>query len=157
MLTLGEFDSSGSPIIAIKVAGPSGAKHYKAVIDTGFTGFVELPISEMIELGLKSYGAANVMLGDGSVITNLLSSSDVHLGNQIQNGTILLAEGSAGVLVGLAFLREFKKSLILTTTAVFLYDEDETLEAIIELMMDLPQGQPNTSSTVVSSESNSHE
>jgi len=145
MLIPGGFESSGSPIIAIRVAGPSGSKTYWAVIDTGFTGFVELPLIEMVDLGLKSQGATNVMLGDGSVITNLLSSADVHLGNQIENGTVLLADNSSGVLIGMAFLREFKKSLILTNSAVVLYDEHETLETIVDLMKRQPQGQPNTS------------
>jgi predicted aspartyl protease len=149
MLVLGGFDSTGSPIIAIRVQGSSGSKTYQAVVDTGFTGFVELPLFEMVELGLKTEGAANVMLGDGSVVTNYLSTAAVHLATQVESGTILLAESSSGVLIGMAFLREFKKSLILTNSAVVLYDEDETLETIVNLMKTLPQGQPNTSPTVI--------
>jgi predicted aspartyl protease len=144
MLIPGGFDSSGSPTITIRVVGPLGSKTYEAVIDTGFTGFVELPLVEVVELGLKTQGAANVMLGDGTVVTNSLATADVHLGDQSESGTILLADSSSGVLVGMAFLREFKKSLILTNGAVVLYDEHETIEGIVELMKDLPQGQPNT-------------
>ncbi len=147
MLILGEFDSTGSPVISIRVTGALGSKAYQAVIDTGFTGFVELPFLEMVELGLKTEGAANVMLGDGTIVTNHLASADVHLATQVENGAILLAENSSGVLVGMDFLREFKKSLILTNSAVVLYDEHETLEAIVGLMKNLPQGQPNTSPT----------
>jgi len=89
------------------------------------------------------------MLGDGSVITNLVSSADVALSAQVENGTVLLDENSSDVLVGMAFLRELKKSLILTNSAVVLYDEHETLETIIQLMREAPQGQPNTSPTDV--------
>src|SRR5579859_130587 len=147
MLIPGGFDSTGSPTIEIRVAGASGSKAYQAVIDTGFTGFVELPLFEMVELGLKTEGAANVMLGDGSIVTNHLATADVHLAGQVENGTILLAEDSSGVLIGMAFLRKFKKSLILTNSAIVLYDEHETLETIVELMKDLPQGQPDTNPT----------
>jgi predicted aspartyl protease len=133
MLTQGGFDSSGSPIVEITVAGASTSKTYQAVIDTGFTGFVELPLFEMVELGLTTQGAANVMLGDGSIVTNLLSTADVHLGDQAQSGTILLADNSSGVLIGMAFLREFKKALILTNDVVLLHEEHETLELIAGL------------------------
>jgi predicted aspartyl protease len=147
MLILGTFDSSGNAIINIRVAGASGSKNYDAIIDTGFSGFVALPIFELIELGLTTQGATNVMLGDGSIITNLVSSADVSLGTQVENGTILLDENSSDVLIGMAFLREFKKSLILTNSAVVLYDENETLETIIQLMREAPQGQPNANRT----------
>jgi predicted aspartyl protease len=147
MLILGTFDSSGNAIISIRVTGASGSKNYDAIIDTGFSGFVALPFLEMVELGLTTQGAANVMLGDGSIITNHVSSADVTLGIQVENGTILLDENSSDVLVGMAFLREFKKSLILTNSTVVLYDEHETLETIIQLMREAPQGQPNTNQT----------
>lgn len=146
MLIPGRFDSSGSPIITIEVAGATGSKAYDAVIDTGFTGFVALPWGEMIDLGLTAQGAANVTLGNGSVVSNHLSTGAVTLGAQIESGTILLDETSGDILVGMAFLRTFKKSLILTNDAVVLYDEHETLEAIVGLMKDQPQGQPDASS-----------
>jgi predicted aspartyl protease len=145
MLILGTFDSSGNAIINIRVTGTSGSKNYNAIIDTGFSGFVALPFLEMIELGLTTQGATNVMLGDGSIITNLVASADVTLSTQVENGTVLLDENSSDVLIGMAFLREFKKSLILTNSAVVLYDEHEALETIIQLMREAPQGQPNLS------------
>ncbi|MBV9563278.1 MAG: hypothetical protein JOY90_22965 [Bradyrhizobium sp.] len=136
MLIPGGFDFSGSPVVTIQVAGHLASRTYQAVIDTGFTGFVELPLFEMIELGLRSEGAANVVLGDGSIITNLLSTADVHLGGRVESGTILLAESSSGVLVGMAFLRKFRKSLILTNRVVVLFDEEKTLDMILELAKD---------------------
>jgi predicted aspartyl protease len=147
MLILGTFDSSGNAIINIRVTGASASKNYDAIVDTGFSGFVALPLFEMIELGLTTQGATNVMLGDGSIITNLVCSADVTLSTQVENGTILLDENSSDVLIGMAFLREFKKSLILTNSAIFLYDENETLDTIIQLMRGAPQGQPNTNPT----------
>jgi predicted aspartyl protease len=134
MLIQGGLDASGSPIVTIRVAGALGSKTYQAVIDTGFTGFVELPLLEMVELGLRTEGAANVMLGDGSVTTNYLSSASVYLGAQVESGTVLLAENSSGVLIGMAFLREFKVALIVTSTAVALFDRQESLDVVAKLM-----------------------
>jgi hypothetical protein len=54
LLILGAFDNSGCPIFKIRVAGSNPSREYVAVIDTAFNGFVAMPISEMIELGLKS-------------------------------------------------------------------------------------------------------
>jgi predicted aspartyl protease len=71
MLILGKFDDSGNATIDIRVAGDTGFKNYNAIMDTGFSGFVALPLVDMIELGLSTQGATNVMLGDGSIITNL--------------------------------------------------------------------------------------
>ena len=87
----------------------------------------------MIPLGLKSEGAASVTLGDGSVIDNLVAPGFVTLGTQTESGSILLDENSTEVLVGMDFLRTFKLGLILTTTAVVLYDEAETMLAVCAL------------------------
>jgi predicted aspartyl protease len=62
---LGTFDSSGSAIVNIRVAGTNPAREYAAVIDTGFNAFIAMPITAMIDLGLKSEGTAKVTLGDG--------------------------------------------------------------------------------------------
>jgi predicted aspartyl protease len=144
MLILGTFDSSGNALINIRVDGNSGFKNYDAIVDTGFSGFVALPIAEMIDLGLITEGVTTVMLGDGSVITNLVSSGIVTLATQAEIGTILLDETSTDVLIGMALLREFKLALILTNSAVVLYDEHETIEAVAGFMGAAPQGQPNT-------------
>ena len=149
MLILGKFDDSGNAIIDIHVAGDMGSKSYSAIMDTGFSGFAALPLVDMIELGLSTQGATNVMLGDGSIITNLFSSGNVTLGTQIKSGTILLDETSTDVLIGMAFLREFRMALILTNTTVVLYDEHETLDAVAQFMGTSPQGQPNTVPSVI--------
>jgi clan AA aspartic protease len=130
MLILGRFDASGSAVIDISVAGDTGSKTYPATIDTGFSGFVALPFNEMIELGLSVHGAANVLLGDGSIVATPVSSGTASIGGLTVSGTIVLDEASTEILIGMAFLREFKMALILTNTVVVLCDENETLDAI---------------------------
>ena len=147
MLLLGTFDSDGNATINIRVNGNSGFKNYTAILDTGFSGFVALPIFEMVELGLKIEGAANVTLGDGSTTVSHLSSGTITLGSQTETGTVVLDENSTDVLVGMALLREFKLALILTNSTVVLYDEHETIDAIAGFIGAAPQGQPNTAPT----------
>jgi predicted aspartyl protease len=135
VLIAGAFDEAGSPTIRIRVGGDLGSRDYVATIDTGFTGFVALPLIEMVPLGLSTQpGAASVMLGDGTIIENLLAQGRVTLGGQLADGAIPLDETSADVLIGMAFLRGFKVTLIVTDKIVVLYDAAESLEAVVQFM-----------------------
>jgi predicted aspartyl protease len=143
-LIQGAFDSSGSAILKIRIAGTHPAREYVAVIDTGFSAFVAMPISAMIELGLKSEGAVRVTLGDGSTIDNLVARGAVTVGSRTEICDILLDESSTEVLVGLSLLRAFKLALLITETVVLLYDQHETLETVAAFMNTLPTARPNT-------------
>ena len=120
------------------------AQEFIATIDTGFTGFVAMPIVQIVTLGLRTEGAATVMLGDGSVIDNLVADGSVTVGGQSVSGPILLDENSADVLIGMDFLRRFGLALILTQSVIVLYDEAETLPAVMRFMRSASVGQPNT-------------
>jgi len=143
-LILGALDSSGSAILKIRVAGSNPAREYAAVIDTGFNAFVAMPIGAMIDLGLRSEGAARVVLGDGSTIDNLVARGAVSVGSRTEVCDILLDENSTDVLVGLSLLRAFKLALIITGTVVLLYDEQETLATVAAFMNTLPAELPDT-------------
>jgi predicted aspartyl protease len=143
MLIPGFFDADGSPAVTIRIAGDLGTQEYTAVIDTGFTGFVALPLAEMIPLGLRTEGAASVMLGNGVVVDNLVAPGRVTIGSQTELGTIVLDHTGSDILVGLAFLRQFNLALIMTDTVVVLYDRQETHEAVLNFMAAAPSGDPN--------------
>lgn len=135
MLIAGAFDEAGSPTIKIRVSGDRGSRDYAATIDTGFTGFVALPLVEIVPLGLSTDpGAASVMLGDGTIIENLVARGSVILGSHLAVGTILLDETSADVLIGMAFLRAFAVTLIVTDKIVALCDAAESVETVAELI-----------------------
>ena len=90
-------------------------------------------------------GATTVMLGNGTVIDNLVAPALVTISSQTASGPVLLDDTTNDVLVGMALLREFKLALILTDTTVVLYNRQETLEAISSFMQTAPIGSPNTS------------
>jgi predicted aspartyl protease len=56
----GYLESNGHPCIKIKVHGISGdlAQEFEAMIDTGFNGFLLMPIMAAFPLGLPLYGTA---------------------------------------------------------------------------------------------------
>src|SRR5262245_43351137 len=123
MLVLGAFDAHGNAVVRIRVAGNAGSREYDAIVDTGFSGFVALPMIEMVNLGLTVDGAVSVMLGNGTIIDNLVSQASVAIGQRTERGSVLLDETSVDVLVGMAFLREFRLAWVLTHEAVVLYDK----------------------------------
>jgi clan AA aspartic protease len=73
-----------------------------AVIDTGYTGFLTLPSSTIVALGLRWRGSENVVLGDGSVY-----KFDAYSGRIIWDGeyrTIKIHESNTDALLGVGIL-----------------------------------------------------
>src|ERR1035438_4514014 len=77
-IQIGYLDDNGHPRITIRVSGthPTASAVVEAMIDTGFTGFLMLPIAQALPLGLALYGTGNYTLADGSSVTNFLAQPD---------------------------------------------------------------------------------
>src|ERR1039458_4418194 len=58
------LDDNGHPRLTIRVSGtnPTASAVVEALIDTGFTGFLMLPIAQALPLGLALYGTGNYTL-----------------------------------------------------------------------------------------------
>jgi len=116
MATLrGSLDSSRSPVVTIAVSAPSGpSKFFDAVIDAGFTGFVQLPEPRAQELGLIPRTASETQYPDGRIDTIPLAWAGVTLGAEVQEGFVHIRRGSDEAIVGVEFLRIFRKILVLS-------------------------------------------
>lgn len=113
----GSLDSSHCPTIAIAVsASDRPSEFFDALIDTGFTGFVQLPVRRARELGLTPRAASETEYADGRIDTIPLSWARVALGAEAQDGFIHLQGGSNEVIVGVEFLRVFQKTFVLSIT-----------------------------------------
>jgi clan AA aspartic protease len=111
----GSFDSVGNPTIRITVSGSiDGAKQqFEAIIDTGFTGFLWMPLVQAIPLGLRLYGTTSLTLADGSTITNLVATGQVSISqDRLSTGVIVLQTSSSEVLVGMDFIRALGPMLV---------------------------------------------
>ena len=113
----GSLDSTHCPIIAIAIFAPSRSSEFcDTLIDTGFTGFVQLPERRARELGLSPRAASEIQYADGRIDTIPMSWARVALGVEAQEGFIHLQRGSNEVIVGVEFLRVFQKTFVLSIT-----------------------------------------
>jgi predicted aspartyl protease len=109
---IGYLDSSGTPRIKITIKGPvHDGQEFDAVIDTGFTGFLSIPLLKAFPLGLLLHGTTSVVLADGSTQSKLTALAIIKVDNESVAGVSILELGSSDVLVGMDFLRLFKRVL----------------------------------------------
>jgi len=152
-LQIGYIDSDGHPKVRIRVNGtnPDASASLEAMIDTGFTGFLMLPISVALPLGLVLMGTGDYTLADGSGISNYLAKGTVTIGESLGvvdvrkqhaseavEGIIILCGESA--LVGMEFLRSLKK-LLLVGAVVLLMDESDLSGALDQALPFNPKPQ----------------
>ena len=103
----------------------------EALVDTGFTGFLMLPVSKALPLGLVLDGAAVYTLADGSNLNcfgarGCFGRTCPRLGGSVSGeekaqGAIVL--GGDNTVVGMDFLRRLNK-LLVTGKIVALLDHE---------------------------------
>ncbi|MBF0571368.1 MAG: hypothetical protein HQL12_05800 [Candidatus Omnitrophica bacterium] len=84
----GHIDNKNQLWVPITVAGNQGRKEVTALIDTGFTGELLLPLHIAVPLGLKLAGASSCKLGDGSISKQMLFSASITWGTQTRDITV---------------------------------------------------------------------
>ena len=72
--------------------------HVQAVIDTGFSDELSVPVEIAVALGLELCGTRKFMLGDGSVRKELTFSARVRWLNEERDVEILLTESEEALL-----------------------------------------------------------
>jgi predicted aspartyl protease len=122
----GYLDSAGSPRLKIILRGvwQGVEQELDAIVDTGFTGFLSMPMVDAFPLGLVLYGTTTTILADGSTSYKLMAVGTACVGTESEVGIVLLNMGSgpSAVLLGMEFLRIFNKSLFLIKDTVILID-----------------------------------
>jgi len=129
-LQTGSLDNAGHPVINIEVYGvvPQLKREFEAMIDTGFTGFLMLPIVDAFPLGLVLYGTSNWTLADGRSSPKLLAYGTVLVGKKETHGVVVLEAGPCRPLLGIDFLRKSGKTLVVNELVVILWDTAEILK-----------------------------
>ena len=129
------LNSAGHPVIRIKVWGVSDAfsQEFEALLDTGFTGFLMLPLTAALPLGLTLAGTTNYSLADGSSSNTLLAFGTIDYEGQKIFGPISLESNvnCRDILVGMEFIKQGKLMLLLHSEGALLVDM-EALKTQIE-------------------------
>lgn len=116
----GHRGRSGSARITFKINGVK----LSAMIDTGFSGCISLPVDVAVKLNLKPTGLVMVVMADGAKILLPVAYCPVKFANRRRNGHVFIAPKSSIILVGMDFLRHFNLGLVVTKDLVVLVDED---------------------------------
>jgi predicted aspartyl protease len=94
---------SGEAIIPIRVRGPRGGMELtKAVLDTGFNGWLTLSPGQIALLALTFREEAHYLLADGSETTSRLFQAEIEWFGRWRR--ILVVEMNAEPLLGMAML-----------------------------------------------------
>jgi predicted aspartyl protease len=94
------------------------ARYPGQIIDTGFDGFVSMPMAQAFPLGLPLRGAIEVTLADGRNATKLHALGRAMIGDHANWGAVILEPASDEILIGLKFLQVFDLALVLTRSEI---------------------------------------
>ena len=93
----------------------SGAECF-ANIDTGFTGFLSMPLVDAFPLGLLLFGTMNLVLADGSTSFWLTGYGAITVEGESRDGIIILEPASGEVLIGMEFRAHHASSITARTS-----------------------------------------
>lgn len=102
----GYVNENYEAIISVAVKNGDSLKCFDAVIDTGFTGFLSLPIAIIMELGLQWSYRDRATLGDGSETVFDVYSAEIVWNGQLREIEIDAAETEP--LLGMGLLRGYR-------------------------------------------------
>lgn len=123
----GELKGSASPKIQVELYGVTGRQvppvFFDAVIDTGFTGGVSMPVSLALPLGLILFSTATFTLADGSKENAFLCFGTACIGERQEPLVFSLSQGN-DILLGTEFLMAFKAKFLMNyKTNTFLLEQ----------------------------------
>ena len=109
-MMMGNVNSRREAIIQLAVLGENKQiQAIKAVIDTGYTGFLTLPSAIITTLGLTWYMQEEGILGDGSLCMFNVFEASVIWDGQIK--TIEINESETDPLVGMGLLEGYELNI----------------------------------------------
>lgn len=124
---LGHISKFGYPLLRVSVCANSGGlrRDFEAVIDTGFTGFLLLPLKHAVMVDLEPLNAATSYTArDGKKVPMLLTMATVAIGDEEVSGPATIEMNGHGVVLGMEFLRKSGKVLLVSNRGCALVEEE---------------------------------
>ena len=141
------LNNAGHPIIRVRVWGISDqfGQEFDALLDTGFTGFMMLPLTAALPLGLTLISTSAYTLADGSSTFSLLALGTVDYEGQQIFGPISLELNAncKDVLVGMEFIKQGKLMLLLHSSGAALVDLVALEQAVGSNLTTTPNPEPD--------------
>ena len=127
-LATGSIDEDGTPRIHFELSGRpfrrgKAGPTLEGVIDTGFVGFVSIPLQEAFLRELPLAGFTYAKVADGRTTKRLTARGYARIGNRSEKVTVILEPSSDEILIGVALLRARELALLLSRDQVLLLDE----------------------------------
>ena len=104
------FDEQHHPLVKLTVSGSKKKRLITAIFDTGFDGFLSIPITTAIALGLELSSVIRAQYADGRVAEELEFNAYVELDGHTQKVKATLT-GSVEALAGTQLFAKKKVSL----------------------------------------------
>ena len=125
----------GHPFVEITVSadGKTAKAKYTALIDTGYSGFVSIPLMAATMLGLRAQTTACYELANGKQsepIPHALGYACVEGDIYVQG--LIAFSGNSSAIVGVDFLTRCGHMLFMSSKGVMLLNEKEVEEAVRE-------------------------
>ena len=108
----------GSPVIELKVHGAREEVTVEGILDTGFNGFLCLPTSIAVSLGLELIDTVTSELADGTTVEDeLVLAGQAEWDGTLMNIRLTLTD-SEDALIGTAFLTGYRVELDYSTSTI---------------------------------------
>ncbi len=109
-MMIGNVNSRREAIIQLAVLGTNNQRQgIKAVIDTGYTGFLTLPSAMIAKLGLTWFMQEEGTLGDGSMCMFNVFEASIIWDGQVR--PIEINESEADPLIGMGLLEGYELNI----------------------------------------------
>lgn len=127
LIAQGQIDNQDTPLLEIEVWGTDAGlkKKFKAVLDTGFNGFLSIPECECTALGIVFPGdTTQVVYASGDVTPNKIAEGHIGVSNLVRPGLFIAEEDSPELLLGMEFIKKFDFTLYMSDNKFYLMDKE---------------------------------
>ncbi|GEM_PF-249814 len=100
MILSGQIDERNQLWVEITVAGQHNQETIPVLVDTGFTGELQLPLKIAVPLGLRLDGVGTFELADGSRSRQMLFSASISWGTTTRLVTVSVTDSDTALLGG---------------------------------------------------------